>query len=152
MPQQILYLKTDSTENSQETVVVDFGGSGRYARSFEISFGNQYGGETSYFLANCDNSQRYPHGHLRQFTNLPTDTKKVWMINKEVSRLEVHCNGVEVLVHLFAGAEDAVCSQLYGVDKISEVVFPPRDTATDFYYVGQRSECVSTASLFDQIV
>ena len=152
MPKQILYLKTKSTENSQETAVVDFGGSGRYARYFKIIFGNQFGGETSYFLANCDNTQKYPYGQLRQFANLPSDTNKVWMINKEVDRLEVHCNGMEVLVYLFAGAEETVCSQLYGVDKISEVVFPPRDTATDFYYVGQRSECISSASLFNQIV
>ena len=139
MPGEPLYIRTNSKENSKETVWIDFGGSGRYGRWFEINFGNNYGSVTSYFLTNCDNSQMYPLVTRRQFINLPSNDNKYWMIAKELDRLNVHCNGVKVLEYMFATAEESVCAEIYGVQDTT-IVFSTRDTATDFYTIGELAE------------
>ena len=136
MPGQVLYLKTNSAENSKERVWVDFGGSGRYGRWFEINFGNSHGTVTSYFFTNCDKSNRYPRVTDRQFNNLPDDLDKEWTINKLIDRLIVTCNGVKVLEYVFATAENEVCAEIYGVQDRT-VYFSTRDTASDYFYVGQ---------------
>ncbi|XP_063678147.1 SCO-spondin-like [Bolinopsis microptera] len=143
MPGEPLYIRTNSKENSKERVWIDFGGSGPYGRWFEINFGNNYGSVTNYFLTNCDNSQTYPHVTRRQFINLPSNDNKYWMITKELDRLTVHCNGIEVLEYMFATAEESVCAEIYGVQDTT-IVFSTRDTASDSYTIGEPLEASCT--------
>ena len=80
-------------------------------------------------IVNCDYNRN-------EFSNLPTDINKEWMIDKKIDRLIVKCNGIKVLEFMYATARDTDCKEAYGRAD-TQLYFGTSDSASDFYDVGE---------------
>ena len=136
-----LEIKTNSLLGSEDEVAVFFYNSrGDFAGGVRISFSFT----PQYLLDKCS--------HLNQYTNfpstLPAAVDKVWRIRlsltkTSVTRLQIHCNDVEVLNVLLS---DDTCNDSYWRDywsrDVEKIVFSIHDTASDYYRYIPGNQCV----------
>ena len=128
-----LEIKTDSTLGSEDKVWVYF-----YTTQGEPKGGLYiyFSSTPQYYLYACSTSYTNFPGNLRSAVN------KIWRITLDKTagiRLQIHCNGVEVLNILMS---DSTCSDSYWryswSRDLENIYFDSRyDTASDYYRAGQ---------------
>ena len=136
-----LEIKTDSKLGSGDDVYVSFHTTrGERAGGLEISFYS-----TRYWLDYCNSWTNFP-------SNLPSEVEKIWRITLDKTagiRLQIHCNGVEVLNVLMS---DNTCSysdwRYYWSKDVENIYFhPSHDTASDYYRTGQTGTWLSSMTI-----
>ena len=134
-----LEIRTNSTLGSGDKVVVWFYPTqGEYVGGVEIFFSST----PQYYLSWCSSWTSFP-------SNLSSEVDKIWRITLDKTagiRLQIHCNGVEVLNFLMS---DNTCIRngswrKYWSRDVERIYFPTnRDTASDYYRVGQTGTWLS---------
>jgi hypothetical protein len=123
-----LEIRTDSEVGSNEKMEVVFHtAQGSHAGSFRIWFMST----VQYHLGKCSSSWTdFP-------SSLPSSKEKLWKITLSRAtdiRIQIHCNGVEVLNQLMSYTTCGESSWVWTWNKdVEKIAFTSRDTASDDY-------------------
>ena len=128
----LLEIKTNSTLGSGDKVDVKF-----YTKQ-----GEEAGGVKIFFSSTPKYRLNYCNSSYTNFpSNLSSEVDKIWRVTLDKTagiRLQIHCNGVEVVNFLLS---DNTCDRSYWRRHWSRDVeyihFIGRDTASEYYRAGQ---------------
>ena len=120
LEQHPLQIKTDTEIGSHAMMVVELlEADDSYISNFRVKFSDPPTYYLSYYT--------FPYTFFP--ISLPTEQDKTWTISKTPTRLEIWCNGVEVLEYVFSESGESDCVGRMSRD-VENIYFPSWDTAS----------------------